>query len=381
MRDWAKAQGGTAIGLVVDHGLRPESAAEAAWTCAALAGQGIEPTLLPLTGLARGPALAERARAARHAALEAACAARGVLHLVFGHHAGDQAETLLMRAARNSGATGMAGMAALSETTRIRRLRPLLGTPPGRLRATLREAGLGWIEDPSNADPSSERARIRAARADPDGAGTATRGLIVTSLASGNGRRVSETVRAKTLGREVDIHPEGWALCRAGTLPADALAALIGALSGALRAPLPAMVEDVAARLRPATLGGVRILQAGRLGPGWLLVREEAAMEPPVPAVPSAEWDGRFRLAAPAPEGATLGAWGDDAPSDRLGLPAAIRRTLPVLRHEGRILGSLPGFGFAPLVQPWPRRPAAGAPFLPLRLAAGWDHDAGCPGG
>ena len=67
---------------------------------------------------------------------------------------------------------------------------------------------------------------------------------------------------------------------------------------------------------RAATLAGVRILPAGRLRPGaWLLVREAAAMAPPVPARAGVRWDGRFRLAAapPPPEGAMLGALGDDA--------------------------------------------------------------------
>ena len=53
-----------------------------------------------------GPALAERARAARFAVLEAACAEAGILHLLLGHHAGDQAETLLIRVARRQRAGG-----------------------------------------------------------------------------------------------------------------------------------------------------------------------------------------------------------------------------------------------------------------------------------
>ena len=38
-RDWARTRGGSALGLVVDHGLRPESGAEAALTMQRLQAQ------------------------------------------------------------------------------------------------------------------------------------------------------------------------------------------------------------------------------------------------------------------------------------------------------------------------------------------------------
>ena len=49
----------------------------------------------------------------------------------------------------------------------------------------------------------------------------------------------------------------------------------------------------LAAAPRPATLAGARLLRAGRLGPGLLVVREAAAMAPPV-RKPGVVWDGRF---------------------------------------------------------------------------------------
>ncbi|MCW3477940.1 tRNA lysidine(34) synthetase TilS, partial [Limobrevibacterium gyesilva] len=151
-RDWTRARGGRITALVVDHGLRAASAGEAACTRDRLAMLGIPARLFTLQGLGHGPALAARARAARYAVLEAACAKASILHLLLAHHAADQAETVAMRLLDRSGPAGLAGMAALVEAGRVRRLRPLLPVPPGRLRATLHAAGIAWVEDPSNAD-------------------------------------------------------------------------------------------------------------------------------------------------------------------------------------------------------------------------------------
>ncbi len=74
---WARSRGGSVLALIVEHGLRPESKAEAATTAARLQERGIPVRILPLTGLRPGPALAERARDARFAALETACSESG----------------------------------------------------------------------------------------------------------------------------------------------------------------------------------------------------------------------------------------------------------------------------------------------------------------
>ncbi len=115
---WARERGGSLLALVVDHGLRQGSGQEAAETRVRLNARGIAVRLLTIAGLVHGPALAERARAARFAALEAACAEAGIVHLLLGHHAGDQAETVLIRALGGSGASGLAGMASQIEAPR-----------------------------------------------------------------------------------------------------------------------------------------------------------------------------------------------------------------------------------------------------------------------
>jgi tRNA(Ile)-lysidine synthase len=344
-RDWARRRGGTALGLVADHGLRPGSAAEARITQERLAAGGIDSCLLPLA-VATGPRLAERARAARYEALEAACAARGILDLLLGHHALDQAETVLMRAARASGPDGRAGMPALRESRSVRLLRPLLGIAPGRLRTALRETGMGWINDPSNAESRFERARIRVGLADPEGEGPRVQALVEAAAAAGRARATREADRAARLAAAVMIRPEGFALLLPGPLAPDDLAALLRTLSGAAYPIAPARVAALAAAPRPVTIGGVRLLAGGRLGPSLLAAREAAAMEPAVPAERRV-WDGRFRLVRPPPSGLTLGALGPEAARLRRfsPLPAAVLRTLPALRR-GQDLFAVPHLGY-----------------------------------
>ena len=181
---WARARGGEAFGLIVDHGLRAGSAAEAATAAAQLDGLGVQARVLRLRGLSLGPGLAARARAARYAALAAACAEAGIAHLLLGHHAADQAETLILRALAGSDVTGMAGMAAATRLEGLWLLRPLLDVPPAALRAALTAAGLGWAEDPSNRDQAATRGRLRALRGDPDGGGFATGALVAAARAA-----------------------------------------------------------------------------------------------------------------------------------------------------------------------------------------------------
>ena len=369
---------GAPFAFVIDHGLRPESADEAAVTETRLRGLGIPVRLVRLAGLAPGAGLAARARAARYAALFALCRAEGLADLLLGHHLRDQAETVLIRRLGASGEAGLAGMAAVVEAEDARLVRPLLGVAPGRLRATLRAAGLDWVEDPSNRDPRALRARLRLGLDDPDGTRPETAALSAEAMAHGRERRDREAAIAAWLAARATIRPEGFAVLDAESAPQEALAALLRMLGGHPYPPRGAALRGMAAALCPGTLAGIRIAPAGRLGSGWLLAREAAALAPPVPALPGAVWDGRFRLragAVPPPaawRGATLGALGDAAARfrHRSGLPAMVLRTLPALRVEETLV-AVPHLGypfpdscaavplvFAPLV------PAAGAVFL-----------------
>jgi tRNA(Ile)-lysidine synthase len=365
-REWVHQRGGTVLALTVDHGLRAESAMEADVTLRRLADRGIPGRKLHAQGLMRGPGLAERAREARYGLVLDACAADGIAHLLLGHHRGDQAETVMMRVLSASGTRGLAGMPGLMETRFTRLLRPLLDVAPDRLRAWLSAQGMLWVEDPSNRDPAALRARLRAV-SNAEG----TRAVANAARVVGERRRERDREVARTLARRATIRPEGYALLSPGPIDPEALAALLRTIAGAPHTPPIDRVASLARSPRPATLGGVRIMAAGRLGPGWLLVRERRAVEGPVPAHPNAIWDGRFRLTDAPPDtltGLTIAALGADAVRfrDRSGPPASVLLGLPTVRLGGMVI-VVPHIGVGD--PRWrlmfdPRNPASGAPFL-----------------
>jgi tRNA(Ile)-lysidine synthase len=150
----------------VDHGLRPEAAGEVALVERVARERGIPFTPLKVT-LAPGNTQA-RAREARYAALAGWAQAERLGAVATAHHADDQAETLLMRLNRGSGLAGLAGVRAATRIagTEVPLLRPLLSWRKAELAAVVAAAGITAADDSSNADPSFDRARLRAALAE-----------------------------------------------------------------------------------------------------------------------------------------------------------------------------------------------------------------------
>lgn len=149
----------------VDHGLRPESASEAAQVARFCAQRGLEHRVLTLPGLAALPGnLPQNARQARYAALTACAVDVGAEAVLTAHTQTDQAETVLLHLARGSGIDGLAGIPARRDGV-VPVLRPLLRMGRAELRSWLTAQGVGWIDDPSNADARFARPRLRAALA------------------------------------------------------------------------------------------------------------------------------------------------------------------------------------------------------------------------
>ena len=157
--DWA---GGPRLhAATVDHGLRRESAAEAAAVAALAAKLGVPHAILRWEGEKPATGLQERAREARYALLAQEARRVGAPVVVTAHHLDDQAETVLFRLARGSGLAGLAGMAARSRRGEIEIARPLLGLRKAELAALCEARGVAFASDPSNADARFARPRLR----------------------------------------------------------------------------------------------------------------------------------------------------------------------------------------------------------------------------
>ena len=268
-RDWVRARGGDIAALIVDHGLRPESQMEAISTQAVLAEQGIEATILVWSGDKPATRLQQAARHHRYRLLRAQCHRRGILHLLLAHQADDQAETLAMRAARRSGPDGLSGMAALVEQPELRLLRPLLDVPRCRLTSTLRSRGVGWLDDPSNADPRFERSRLRMKPAVRIAGATPTqrnsRELAVA-------RAAVDLLEIDEAG-SVALDKEGFA-CLDGDLQARLLGRVVQGLGGNDYPPRQERLRAACGRLcLPATLGKSGRAQDFTLGGCRLMLR------------------------------------------------------------------------------------------------------------
>ena len=201
---------------------------------------------------------------------------------------------MMMRTLGNSLTHGLAAMPALAEFAGVRLLRPLLTFDPAALRRLLVGCGIEWAEDPSNHDWKALRPRLRHRSGRVSDCGIAR--LIEAAKTVGVLRAREETSIAAELASRAILRPEGFAVLSGGRIGVAALAALIRTIAGSAYAPGVAQITDLAARPRPATIAGVRLLTVGRTGEGLLLVREEAAMTESVEACPDAVWDGRFRL-------------------------------------------------------------------------------------
>jgi tRNA(Ile)-lysidine synthase len=78
-----------------------------------------------------------------------------------GHHADDQAETVLMRRAKKSGVAGLAGIPARVYRPFGEILRPLLALDHDDLCAFDRQKNVPWEEDETNTDGTNARGRLR----------------------------------------------------------------------------------------------------------------------------------------------------------------------------------------------------------------------------
>jgi tRNA(Ile)-lysidine synthase len=234
--------------------------------------------------------LVSAARAARAGAIATA------------HTADDQLETLLMRLSRGTGLAGLSGMRARHGVW----IKPLLHATRADVERDLRQHGLSWCEDASNASPAFMRNRIRHgvvpalldAMGTPSGTASARRERLARRVAAlaeelAGARRVLARLATRSLDRALFETPAG------ATLRAPALAKLAPslrrlALTHAWRrfGPAGTAAPGLTARHLESL---ARCLARGRgavaLPEGWnaRIERSRLRFVPPTPAAPHAE--------------------------------------------------------------------------------------------
>ena len=259
--------------IIIDHGIRPAAAYEAARTAQRMQDRGIAATIHKVAATAPATGLQAWAREQRYAiAMTLAREQRAALLL--GQHADDQAETVWMRLQRGSGLAGLAAMRASGCRDDVPLLRPLLGVRRGALEDICRINGMAWECDPSNADWRFERVRVRAALANMTDAGPQLLRLAAAAAAIDDRlmQIVVETHRLIRLSADgsaildaslADMPP---AVCR------RLLSQVIRQVGGRPYPPGTEALDRLAARLRQgwtSTLGGCRLrLVAGGKGGG-----------------------------------------------------------------------------------------------------------------
>jgi tRNA(Ile)-lysidine synthase len=369
--EWASHRDARIEAITIDHGLRAESPAEAEQVARWLATRRVTyHTILPWTDPKPEAGIQAAARVARYHLLTEHCRGAGILHLCLAHHLDDQVETRAMRAARQSGPSGLAGMSALREWRGVRLLRPLLGIPKQALQATLTARGQEWIDDPSNRNPAFERARLRehTAAGDPGDA-------LPALHRAGIERDRLEGEAAALLANALTIEPAGWAsleisgLLGGNAASALAFAWLLRTIGGAEYAVAPDRGAESLGRLRDSgapgfTLGGCHLsLKGGQLQ----VCRDWGAIGDPVRVHPGMRlvWDRRFDVEIPAAldcrSDLTIARLGErgirslgrnpEKPEPGTGdaVPIAARKALPAL-WQGERLVAVPHLGFGPAI-------------------------------
>ena len=143
----------------LNHGLRGRDADnDAEFVRTAAEGLGLT-CHLATTRLdpSRG-SLEERGRRERYAFYRRLSEKEGYTKIALGHHMDDNAEAVLMHLLRGSGLRGLSGIPPIRNPSIIR---PLIDLSRDEIVRFLRQHGIPFVKDETNADPRFERNRIR----------------------------------------------------------------------------------------------------------------------------------------------------------------------------------------------------------------------------
>ena len=279
LRDWAKkARVAAPVVLTVDHGLQPNSTANARKVLRWAKALGLKAHPLTWDGTKPKADVEAEARQARYRLMGEWCRANGVATLYAGHTRDDQAETFLLRLARGSGLDGLAAMRAVSPYPapgfeELRLARPLIDLDRETLRNDLTARGQKWIEDPMNTDPRFSRVRIREAMELLSVAGLTSARIADAASHLGRAREALDAVTAAVVQRACRADGDVILVESAALLSAPrevglrALARLLMGVSGQPYRPRFERLERLFDRIAADELGAGRTLHGCRIAP------------------------------------------------------------------------------------------------------------------
>ena len=212
----AVGNGAALTALTVDHGLRPEAAAEAVHVARTAAGLQVPHVILTWDGEKPSSDIQAAARDARYRLMADWCHAHAIAHLFLAHTLDDQAETFLLRLARGSGVDGLSAMGPVTQAHGLQVMRPLLTVPKARLEATLRAAGIDWIEDPSNRNDQFARVRMRQMMPALADLGITAERLAATAARMTTARDALDEMVSQLRSACVEDHDAGFAILKMG---------------------------------------------------------------------------------------------------------------------------------------------------------------------
>lgn len=340
----------------VDHGLRPDSADEAAAAGAAAGRLGIPHEVLHWENRPQEGNLQAQARAARYDLLCSWARRHGIPVLALGHTADDQAETVLMRMARASGVTGLSGMAERRTRDGVTLLRPLLDVTRSELRRYLEARGIDWAEDPSNEDTRFERVRVRQALEQLAPLGLTPGVIAKVARNMGKAREALDWYVFLAARDLVHVQAGAVVMCQRKfrTLPGEISHRLLVRAfqwtSGAAYPPRRVPMEKAVLAARngsSVTLAGCRLVSTAKQV--WIC-REYNAVKGET-ALPGQRWDGRWKIFGGDAKGCEVRALGRQGlaqcPDWRAaGVPGAVLEATPAVWHGAR-LAAAPAAGLA----------------------------------
>ena len=158
---WATQTGHAIAAVTVDHGLRPESRAEAEGVARLCQSLGVQHETLTWNMPEGSGNVAAAARSGRYAMMADWAKTNEIGGIALGHTIDDTAENFLMRLGRSAGIDGLAEMESQFERNGIWWSRPLWQQRREQLRTYLRCHQVEWVDDPSNDDPKYMRTLAR----------------------------------------------------------------------------------------------------------------------------------------------------------------------------------------------------------------------------